>query len=344
MKFRYFIIILILIMILLCIVLFTPDRKSIQNTFIQLSKQHLVIDPETQDPDYALHHPIAVQLDQGGNVYLLDSKNDRVKIFDKNMKFIRSLGSRGQGPDEMIEPTDMDLDKEGNIYIADPENSRIVIIDSSGQAAKNISLRGLKFLLDLNIAVDSEGLIYISTAESLITVLNISGQIINSFGEIYEHKRSGVNYNINVVHLDVDSENNLWVAYEHYIPEIRKYDNNGKLLFRKEITGPHIDEIRKKQMNIPLTGPFTLYGNFSDIKCLSNGNVLASTRNVLFELSPNGEVRQRFELSLKKDDFKNIDDSEEIGSFNLAYNEEENILWIVNWWYDMVFKYPITFD
>ena len=113
-------------------------------------------------------------------------------------------------------------------------------------------------------------------------------------------------------------------------------------MFRKEITGPHIDEIRKKQMDIPLIGPFTVYGNFSDVKCLSNGNILASTRYVLFELSPSGEVIQKVEFSLKKDDFDFLDDTK-IGAFNIAYNEKDNTLWFVWWYYDMVFRYPIEF-
>jgi len=68
-----------------------------------------------------------VQVDEEENIYVLDSKEIRIKIFDKNGKPLRTCGKKGQGPGEIQTPTRMYLTSEKEILIYDQGNRYFLI-------------------------------------------------------------------------------------------------------------------------------------------------------------------------------------------------------------------------
>ncbi len=95
---------------------------------------------DEEDDNYLFYEPVAVASDQRGNIYVLDSKNFRIQVFDKDRKFLRSFGRRGQGPGEFGRPECIDLDDSGNIYVGDPGNGRIEVFDPSGIRQRSIRI------------------------------------------------------------------------------------------------------------------------------------------------------------------------------------------------------------
>jgi hypothetical protein len=55
---------------------------------------------DENDDNYLFYEPVAVAADKRGNIYVLDSKNFRVQVFDSDRKFLRSFGRRGRGISE----------------------------------------------------------------------------------------------------------------------------------------------------------------------------------------------------------------------------------------------------
>jgi len=77
--------------------------------------------------------PTDVAWDGAGNIYVSDGfGNARVAKFDKDGKFIKSWGARGQGPGQFNTPHALAVDSQGNVYVADSGNSRIQVFDSDG--------------------------------------------------------------------------------------------------------------------------------------------------------------------------------------------------------------------
>jgi hypothetical protein len=118
------------------------DSPRIKLTFLEMFG-------DENDDNYLFYEPIAIASDKQGNIYVLDSKNFRVQVFDNDRKFLRSFGRKGQGPGEFGRPECIDLDGSGNIYVGDPGNGRIEVFDPSGVRLRSIRISATNIVFRL---------------------------------------------------------------------------------------------------------------------------------------------------------------------------------------------------
>ncbi len=90
--------------------------------------------PGTRPPPaqpYIFNRPTDVAWDAAGNIYISDGYgNSRVAKYDKNGRFIKSVGTFGNQPYQFNTPHSIASDARGNIYVADRGNRRIQVFDS----------------------------------------------------------------------------------------------------------------------------------------------------------------------------------------------------------------------
>jgi hypothetical protein len=80
---------------------------------------------------YSFHRETDIGWDPQGNIFVTDGYGDsRVVKYDKNGRFIKSAGTRGNGPLQFSTPHAMAVDAKGNVYVADRGNSRIQVLDN----------------------------------------------------------------------------------------------------------------------------------------------------------------------------------------------------------------------
>lgn len=87
-----------------------------------------------------LNLPLGLALDSSGNLYIVDSLNQRVrKISGGNISTVAGNGTAGYSGDgaaatsaEMLNPSGVAVDSSGNIYIADTSNHVIRMVNSGG--------------------------------------------------------------------------------------------------------------------------------------------------------------------------------------------------------------------
>ena len=84
-----------------------------------------------------------------GNLLVTEFAGDRVSIFNKNGKFIKSFGSKGTGTGCFVGPQYASVDELGNIYVTDFGNCRVDVFDKDGQGLfyfgnKTAGFSGLK--------------------------------------------------------------------------------------------------------------------------------------------------------------------------------------------------------
>ena len=80
---------------------------------------------------YSFHRETDIGWDAQGNIFVTDGYGDsRVVKYDKSGKFIKSVGTRGNGPLQFSTPHAMAVDAKGTVYVADRGNNRIVVLDN----------------------------------------------------------------------------------------------------------------------------------------------------------------------------------------------------------------------
>jgi DNA-binding beta-propeller fold protein YncE len=77
--------------------------------------------------------PQGVALDQDGNVYVTDTLNNRVEIFDADGNFISEFGKHGDGPGYLARPKGIAVDSDGHIWVADQVEDRLQVFNRDGQ-------------------------------------------------------------------------------------------------------------------------------------------------------------------------------------------------------------------
>lgn len=83
-----------------------------------------------EDKNYMFYRGIRIAVDKDGNIYVLDRGNHRIQKYDKNGQYLLTIGSKGQGPGEFQNPSDIFIGSNGNIYVNDFQ--RISIFDEEG--------------------------------------------------------------------------------------------------------------------------------------------------------------------------------------------------------------------
>jgi len=87
--------------------------------------------PNAPPEKYKFGRPTDVTFDAQGNIFVSDGYvNSRVVKYDKNGRFIKSVGTRGSAPSEMNTPHSISSDAQGNIYVGDRGNARVQVFDN----------------------------------------------------------------------------------------------------------------------------------------------------------------------------------------------------------------------
>ena len=74
----------------------------------------------------------ASAVDSEGDVYVTDTFNKRVEIFDADGNFISTFGKNGDGPADFERPKGIAIDCDGHIWVADAAQDRVKVFDRKG--------------------------------------------------------------------------------------------------------------------------------------------------------------------------------------------------------------------
>jgi len=77
--------------------------------------------------------PVGVAVDDDGNVYVSDTWNNRVEVFDANGTFIRTFGEAGDGPGYFARPKGISIDGDGHVWVADGMQDRVQVFTPEGR-------------------------------------------------------------------------------------------------------------------------------------------------------------------------------------------------------------------
>jgi DNA-binding beta-propeller fold protein YncE len=171
------------------------------------------------------NEPTGVAVDGTGNVYVADSKNNRIQKLDVASgvwsEWKKSDDGPGNGLGEFNQPTGIAIDSSGNsLYVADSKNHRIQKLDvasgvwsdwknNSGQVGSGLE----QFNSPKGVALDSSGNVYVAdSGNHRIQKLTVATGIWSEYG--YHGTVAGTDLGefSYPVGMAIDHHNNLYVA------------------------------------------------------------------------------------------------------------------------------------
>ncbi len=79
------------------------------------------------------NRPAGSAFDAQGNLWVVDSDNNRVQKFDPEGKYLTQFGSTGSGNGQLSDPMDIAVDSKGNLWVADKGNHRVQKFNAKGE-------------------------------------------------------------------------------------------------------------------------------------------------------------------------------------------------------------------
>ena len=99
-------------------------------------KKHTLTEPG------AFAVPTNVALDEDKNLYVADTYNNRIEVFDADGNFIRTFGKAGDRPGTFMRPKGVAIDVDGHVWIADGMQDRVQCFTQEGQFLMSLGGHG----------------------------------------------------------------------------------------------------------------------------------------------------------------------------------------------------------
>ena len=129
--------------------------------------------------------PNGLRINQYDELYVCDSNNHRIQIFDLDLNFKRTFGREGCGISQLSAPTDVDFDIKGNVYIVDSWNNRIQVFthdDQHIQVIRNQTLGNSKLNTPLSICIHNNFIYVTDYYNHRVVVMNQKGELATILG------------------------------------------------------------------------------------------------------------------------------------------------------------------
>ncbi|MCJ7564414.1 MAG: 6-bladed beta-propeller [Candidatus Aminicenantes bacterium] len=107
-----------------------PDKTV---TFVE----DLSISGEDKDGNIILYEPMLSFVDDNENIYIIEIKDQVIKVFGPDGKYIKTIGAKGSGPGEFQTMTYLAVTKDGKLVVMDQTSRRTSLFDSSGRFLKS---------------------------------------------------------------------------------------------------------------------------------------------------------------------------------------------------------------
>ena len=138
----------------------------------------------------SFYGPRGVAIDGRGRVYVTDTGNKQVMIYDREGKFLSKFGSVGLGPGEFDEPVGIAVFADQYLAVADTWNQRVQVFDISGETVLPAPVYAFEVFAWYSQSMDNKpyltftpkgNLLFSDPEAGLVWEYSVSGELIRSF-------------------------------------------------------------------------------------------------------------------------------------------------------------------
>jgi sugar lactone lactonase YvrE len=199
---------------------------------------------DTEDENLAFSSPLDMAVDAAGNIFILDSGNQRIQVFGADGKYLRTIGRRGQGPGEFESLSSIAVDPKGNLHVLDGAQKRIQVFTPRGEVLKTVTtpklrLDQLRLLASGSMVTrgyEAFGIRGVSVEKAqpkLVKILGPDLEVIREFGEPFDYGDEMTDRIGNSWYFDVDGEDHICLGFV-YQNRVERYTPEGILLWRAD--------------------------------------------------------------------------------------------------------------
>jgi DNA-binding beta-propeller fold protein YncE len=139
--------------------------------------------------------PRGIVIGTDGTIYVADTGNKRIQVFEPGGRFTRQWGGGGALAGYLDEPVGIDIGPRNEVYVADTWNRRIQVFITGGVSLREWPIEGWDASADSDkasliheekpyLAVDADGYVYVTDPSSYrVLVFDSQGNYTLSFGK-----------------------------------------------------------------------------------------------------------------------------------------------------------------
>jgi len=135
-------------------------------------------------------YPTSACVNSKGELIVAEYSNDRIQIFNKDLKFSRKFGSSGYLNGQFYGPYAVTVDAEDNIYVADYNNHRVQMFDPTGTkhlatigtGTKGNNLGQFAYPMDVMVNKKNGNIYVVEFSNHRIQVFDKNRRAIKKFG------------------------------------------------------------------------------------------------------------------------------------------------------------------
>jgi len=184
---------------------------------------------EDNDEHKFFKFPGDVVVDGNNVVYICDQFNFNIKVFDRNGKYLRTIGQKGRGPGDLIGPWSISVSPDGSLWVAESGGRRIQAFNPAGKSQaiikNNDMIKWLAVTGKNEIAVYAHYKTFKS--RTLLSIYTTGGKLLREIGSY--HDKSKTLFGSEHLIFTKDNKDNF-LASNTWLPVIRKYSPDGRLI------------------------------------------------------------------------------------------------------------------
>ncbi len=184
--------------------------------------------------DYMFSLIVSIDVDDEGNIYVLDIKERHIKVFNSDGRLMRIIGRKGQGPGEFQRPYTVQITAQNDVVVWDVMIQRLHFFSLDGEYNKSISTANLFNPPVINSEGNIVSLVNIDVAENPKYELQKLDLELNPLAFYYSYQRpnfsrGGLNPFRSNLQWAVTNNNEIVCGHPDEGYELKIFNQQGKI-------------------------------------------------------------------------------------------------------------------